>query len=325
MFAPQAECKGQLRMRRNISGGVRGTRRYASEAVILLIEMDEVTDWWRKEAERDAMYPEILHGLGFWPGQPITLNCPTCLRKSWMRLPEQRIAYFINGVTLSCPRACGFYGDLAAFEPVASADDERSQYDTHTICVRCLVEYASDGVVLRRPCCAIETPREVMSDVLKTIENHAAAPKPPSDQTLEMLLSLVVSTFDGVMREMCGIVNRNAEHLHNDGYDALIAFTRPPLDGESSFQNLHAARRRLQAAGWDMAEQVNDWTALVTVFQKRHLYAHKLGVADLAYVTKTNDSSATVGKRVKVTLDEILTAARDCMRLVVNFFGCFLS
>ena len=53
-----------------------------------------------------------------------------------------------------------------------------------------------------------------------------------------------------------------------------------------SFQNLSGARQKLLAAGFDM-EQRADWSALTTLFQKRHAISHQLGVADQEYLGRT--------------------------------------
>jgi hypothetical protein len=43
-------------------------------------------------------------------------------------------------------------------------------------------------------------------------------------------------------------------------------------------------------------------------FQKRHLLAHKMGVIDAEYVQKANDPGAVVGRRIRVTSDEVAHA-----------------
>lgn len=77
--------------------------------------------------------------------------------------------------------------------------------------------------------------------------------------------------------------------------------------------------------GWDMEQQAADWTALTTLFQKRHLIAHQLGVVDQEYLTKTGDSAAELGKRVPLNVAEIIHGSKQCQRLIDAFFGMFLS
>ena len=80
----------------------------------------------------------------------------------------------------------------------------------------------------------------------------------------------------------------------------------------------------LLPTGWDM-QQYADWSALTTLFQKRHATAHQLGVADREYLTKTGDGNAELGKRVPLTADEIVYGSKQCQLLINTFFGKFLS
>lgn len=72
-------------------------------------------------------------------------------------------------------------------------------------------------------------------------------------------------------------------------------------------------------------QQDADWGTLTTLFQKRHVTTHQLGVADREYLSKTGDGGAELGKRVPLTAEEIVYGARQCQRLVNAFFGMFLS
>lgn len=72
-------------------------------------------------------------------------------------------------------------------------------------------------------------------------------------------------------------------------------------------------------------QQGADWGALTTLFQKRHTISHQLGVADQAYLTKTGDGSAELGKRVPLSAEEIVYGSKQCQLLINGFFGMFLS
>jgi hypothetical protein len=62
--------------------------------------------------------------------------------------------------------------------------------------------------------------------------------------------------------------------------------------------------------GFDFADELNpdSWIAICRVFQKRHLLSHKMGVIDDEYVQKANDPGAVVGRRVRVTQEEVSLA-----------------
>ena len=53
-----------------------------------------------------------------------------------------------------------------------------------------------------------------------------------------------------------------------------------------------------------------EWQAAVMAFQKRHLVAHNLGVVDQKYLDKTGDTSAVVGRKIGIDIDEVKGLAR---------------
>jgi hypothetical protein len=101
-------------------------------------------------------------------------------------------------------------------------------------------------------------------------------------------LENVVSAFDGLGREIC---SQKATEIR--------------------FQNMVGARRRVQETfGFDFADglSADSWIAICRIFQKRHLLSHKMGVIDDEYVQKANDPGAVVGRRVRVTQEEVSLA-----------------
>ena len=54
-------------------------------------------------------------------------------------------------------------------------------------------------------------------------------------------------------------------------------------------------------SGWSE----EDWQETVRMFQKRHLIAHKMGVVDREYVSRSGDRGVVVGRRVVIDADEI--------------------
>ena len=47
------------------------------------------------------------------------------------------------------------------------------------------------------------------------------------------------------------------------------------------------------------------WEQALMLFQKRHLIAHKLGVADQEYVDRSGDRHAVPGRKVQISTDEV--------------------
>jgi hypothetical protein len=117
---------------------------------------------------------------------------------------------------------------------------------------------------------------------------------------VENALEDCVSAFDGFGRELCRI------------YMARSPTTR--LD-RWTFQSLDAVRSNIQDfAGIDLSTLVpsSDWSAAVIGFQKRHLVAHKMGVVDQGYITKTGDIRYAIGRKVDISASEV----RDLTRII---------
>ncbi len=49
----------------------------------------------------------------------------------------------------------------------------------------------------------------------------------------------------------------------------------------------------------------DEWHAATVGFQKRHLVAHKMGVVDQDYITKTSDTRAVAGRKIGIGADEV--------------------
>jgi len=107
-------------------------------------------------------------------------------------------------------------------------------------------------------------------------------------------LETAVSTFDGFGRAYC---KAHAAQSAN-----------PDQARNISFQNLAKARTTFQSVlSQDIAQglTIEEWEFVLRCFQKRHLFAHKMGIVDDAYLKMTADPGAIVGRKIKVTPDEI--------------------
>ena len=85
-----------------------------------------------------------------------------------------------------------------------------------------------------------------------------------------------------------------------------------------NFQNLEGARTGfLDLFGVDFSTAVEpaDWRAAVMAFQKRHVIAHKLGVIDQDYVTKSGWTRAVVGRKIVVDDGEVKKLVRIIKKL----------
>jgi hypothetical protein len=166
------------------------------------------------------------------------------------------------------------------------------QLETKVICDNCTLKYAIYGVFGWCPDCGSHNSLQILSKNLELAKKQLALAKTVDADLAEHLtgdaLENVVSAFDGFAREICS----------QKGADIR-------------FQNLSGARRRVQELfGFDVAEELttDSWTIVCRTFQKRHLLAHKMGVIDAEYIEKASDPGAVLGRRVRVTEDEVSVA-----------------
>ena len=104
---------------------------------------------------------------------------------------------------------------------------------------------------------------------------------------IENGLEDAVSCFDGFGREHCS--------------------TQP---FKISFQSITSAQQKLLTdAGIDISAGVapGQWAFVCEQFQKRHLLAHKMGIIDAEFVSKTGCSPAMIGRKVGVSEGDVRT------------------
>ena len=162
--------------------------------------------------------------------------------------------------------------------------------ETEVVCTTCTLRYSVYGVFAFCPDCGRHNSLQILDKSLevvgKMLELATGEEKMLSERLIENALEDCVSTFDGFGRELCRVHANKA---------------RAPAKAKNmKFQNLEGARTGfLDLFGVDFSTAVEpeDWRAAVMAFQKRHIIAHKLGVIDQDYVTKTGDTRAVVGGR----------------------------
>jgi hypothetical protein len=264
--------------------------------------------WSIMERSKDEEYLSELRSLDP-DGCGVLIVCPDCGASSWIRLSEKR--YARNPISISCPAACGAHYQIASFSPVPTSKSNLDSFDIESTCGRDGAEFAVNGAVFRCPVCSIENPREVMRNLSNRI--RAKCSGETLREELIRMLGEVVGTFDGVMRRSNAIAVRNHEKMNETSHPKV-----------SSFQNVSVARDKL-LPGFDMASAVNDWPTFTRSFQKRHLFAHSLGVVDADYLKKTGDQSAILGKQVPLSSAEIVALAEGAESIVRKYFGYYLS
>ena len=191
------------------------------------------------------------------------------------------------------------------------------ELETEVVCANCTLRYSVYGVFAFCPDCGqhnslqiLDANREV---VAKMLDLAAGADKPLAEKLIENAMEDCISAFDGFGRELCRLHARKAAD--------------PARAEKISFQNLDGAKTNvLNEFGHDISAYVtpDEWAAVVRNFQKRHLIAHKMGVIDEAYVAKSGDPHAVVGRKVSISAEDV-TNTLAVVRKFAQGFGTHLA
>lgn len=164
--------------------------------------------------------------------------------------------------------------------------------ETKVVCDKCTLCFAIYGVFGWCPDCGVHNSLQILNKNLELAKKELSLSSSVEAELAEHLigdaLENVVSTFDGFGREIC---SQKAADIH--------------------FQNINGARRRVREAfGFDFADELgaDSWITICRIFQKRHLLSHTMGVIDNEYIQKANDPEAVVGRRIRITHEEVTLA-----------------
>lgn len=77
--------------------------------------------------------------------------------------------------------------------------------------------------------------------------------------------------------------------------------------------------------GWSLESKIgqSSWQSLVRAFQVRHLIAHRMGVVDEEYKTKSGDQYAISGRKIELSstfVSEVLYLVLDLSKKLVACF-----
>ena len=170
--------------------------------------------------------------------------------------------------------------------------------ETYIECPGCALKYAVYGVYAYCPDCGLHNAFQTLENNLdisrKLLELSSSAGTSLVDTLIGKALSDVVSSFDGFGREICLKYSSGSADPHQAE--------------RIRFQNLEGAQRNvIDCFGFDLAAQLNqdDWQLAIRCFQKRHLLEHRSGVVDKEYLAKVKDPSARVGRKVRLSENEV--------------------
>lgn len=182
--------------------------------------------------------------------------------------------------------------------PTAIHHYRERQLETEVVCVNCTLRYSVYGVFAFCPDCGEHNSLLILDRNLevvgKMLDMASRAEGALAERLIENALEDCVSAFDGFGRELCRL---HAKRSRN-----------PTRAAKVSFQNLERAKSDvLTLFGVDISAQVtpDEWRSAIQGFQRRHLIAHKMGVVDQDYITRTGDPQAIVGRKVAIGADEV--------------------
>ena len=185
------------------------------------------------------------------------------------------------------------------------------QLETEVVCTNCTLRYSVYGVFAFCPDCGQHNSIQILDKNLEVVEKmlEMAIEKEKilAERLIENSLEDCVSAFDGFGRELCRVQANRAQ--------------TPAKVEKMNFQNLEGARKGfLNLFGIDLstAVQPEEWRAAAMAFQKRHLIAHKLGVVDQDYITKTGDTNAVVGRKIGIDAGEVSRLIRIITTLALH-------
>jgi hypothetical protein len=183
-------------------------------------------------------------------------------------------------------------------QPTPIRHYREKKLETAVICDRCTLCYTIYGVFGFCPDCGVHNSLQILNKNLELVHKLLTMVETQEPQVarhlIENALEDCVSAFDGFGRETCRVFASKA--------------VKPDKAAGIRFQNITGARDRVKKQfGLDFAAELEpaDWMLVLCAFQKRHLFAHNMGVVDEAYLAATGDSSSFLGRKVSIALPEV--------------------
>ncbi|MDD9852199.1 MAG: hypothetical protein OXU94_10685 [Gammaproteobacteria bacterium] len=185
--------------------------------------------------------------------------------------------------------------------------------ETEVVCDNCTLRYAVYGVFAFCPDCGQHNSLQTLDKNLEVVEKMLdLANKVEADianKLVEDGLENCVSILDGFGRELCRIHANKA--------------TNPGKVGRVSFQRLEDAKTKiLHIFEHDLSTHTtaDEWHVANLNFHKRHVIAHKMGVADREYISKTKDPKAILDRKVAITAEDVRFTVAVVRKIAHGFF-----
>jgi len=273
-----------------------------------------------RECPACEKYFKIKFGTGL-PGEP-DCHCPYCShtgpqQEFWTK---QQIAYAqsvamrqLSGQFLEQLKKLERRPDSHALisigvtvkgNPTPIAYYREEELEERVTCAACTMEYTIYGSFGFCPDCGVHNSLQIVNAnfdlVMKALDLAQAAPADLAVKLIDNALEDAVSSFDGFGREHCA--------------------TQP---FKISFQNIDGAKEKLlRETGFDLASSLDypAWSFVTEQFQKRHLLAHRLGIIDADYVSKTGCAPSLLGRKVTITDGDVRTLVAHLKSLAGSLY-----
>jgi len=192
----------------------------------------------------------------------------------------------------------GFSLKVKPGRPIPIHYYREKQLETEVVCSNCTLRYSVYGVFAFCPDCGQHNSLQILDKNLEVVDKMLDLAEDVETELAERLIENAledcVSSFDGFGHELCRVYKEKAAD--------------PAKADKASFQNLNRAKltiRRMFHVDLSADLTADEWRSAVRAFQKRHLIAHKMGVVDQDYITKTGDIQAVTGRKVSLGTDEV--------------------
>jgi hypothetical protein len=167
------------------------------------------------------------------------------------------------------------------------------ELETLIVCKQCTLVYSIFGIFSYCPDCGDHNSLQILQKNMELIEKELNYANSSEDKELKVKLiedSLenCVSAFDAFGRETIKVYSKGKVDI--------------------SFQTIHTVKDTIEEKfGINISHPLNpiEWQFVIKLFQKRHLFSHKLGIVDSKYLKITNDPDTMLNRKVPLQQSEV--------------------